>query len=302
MPFSNQLHVNRPLSNVSVKYRNNEFIAMDVLPPVEVKKTSDSYFVFANDFRIPATIRANKGLAAEHFWEMSTATYVLEKHALKEYISNDDKENYDAGSLEVDTVEELTDKILMRHELSVAALFTTTSFSLNVSLAATGAWNSNSTVSDPVPVFQTGATEVIGNAGLRPNFVIIPRDGYVAFQNHISVLDRVKYTNIGVTESIIKGLLEVETVFQPIAMYDSSARGATTTMVSIWNNDIALIGYKENRPRPKSPCVGYTFRRGANSVKKWRVEERDSDAIEVGIDYVPKIVASLAAFLIKDTV
>lgn len=303
MPFINQLHVSRPLTNVSVKYRNAELIGMEVFPVVPVVNRNDSYFIFTPDFRIPQTLRANKGLAQEHYWELSTAAYQLQIHALKEYISDEDKENYDPGGLEVDTVEELTDKILMRHELRVAQLFTTTSFSLNVSLAATGAWNSNSTVSDPVPVIATGATEIIGNSGRRPNYMILPRDGYVAFQNHTSVLDRTKYTGVGVSDAIIASLSGVEKVYQPIAQYDSSARGAASVMTSIFNNDICFLGWKPARPAPRTPSVGYSFMRtGSQVVSRWREEERNADGIKVEMQADPRVVSSLCGFLIKDTV
>ena len=99
MPFQNQLHVDQLLSNVSLRYSSKDFLADKIFPEVMVKKDSDLYRIYERDFRIPETIRANKGVANEHFWQVSSASYVLEDHALKEYISQDDIDNYDAADL-----------------------------------------------------------------------------------------------------------------------------------------------------------------------------------------------------------
>ena len=176
----------------SVRYANQDYIAMNVFPMVPVKKDSDLYRIYTRNWRIPETKRANKGLANEHQFEVSTASYVLEKHALKDYISDDDVDNYDLADLRADTVEELTDVILRRLEKSVADLFTTTNWSLNVSLAAANAWNANTTVSNPIPIMDTAATTIIQNSGYKPNYGFLGRDGFIADKNHVSVLDRVK--------------------------------------------------------------------------------------------------------------
>lgn len=301
MPFSTKIHTDKLLSQVSVKYRNTELIGMDVFPEVPVQKESDLYRIYTRNFRLPATKRANRGLANEHQFDISTASYLLERHALKDYISDDDATNYDMADLRADTTEELTDKILVRMEKSVADLFTTTNWSLNVSLAAANAWNANTTISNPIPIMDTGATEVIQNSGYRPNFGIIPRDGFVAAKNHTSLLDRTKYVSADMSIEIMQGLFDLPKIHVPISIYDTSAEGATEVITSLWG-DSAFLGYRAPRPSPKLPSSGYMFRRSKPLVKRWRVEERDSEAIEVNLQYQAKIVASLTGFLIKDIV
>jgi hypothetical protein len=300
MPASSQLHVDKLLSNVSVKYRNAEFIAMSVFPEVQVKKDSDLYRIYERNFRLPETLRANKAKANEHYFNVSTATYNLEKHALKEYISDDDKENYDIFDLRADTTEELSDVILRRMEKSVADLFTTTNFSLNVSLAAGAAWVLDTTASAPIRDAATGATEVIQNSGIRPNFMIIPRNSFVGVKNHQTVVDRIKYTSAEITKTMVAGLMDVEEILEPIASYDTSELGQASSITAIWG-DSSFIGFRPRRPSPKVPSTGYIFRRSTPMVKRWRDEEREADAIEVQMKYQARIVASLSGFLIKDT-
>lgn len=302
-PLANQIHVDTLLSNVSIKYRNPEFIATSVFPEVAVKKTSDLYRVYDRNFRIPETKRANRGVAREHEFEVSTASYSLEKHALKSYVSDQDADNYDLADLRAETTEELTDVILRRLEKSVADIFVKSSWSLNVSLASTNQFDDNTTVSNPIPVFDTGATTVIQNSGVTPNYGILPRDGFIACKSHVSILDRTKYTSADMDVQILQGLFGLEELLVPVAAYDTSGLGQPIASQSITPMfaDFAFLGYKPSAPGPLKASAGYTFKKNVPMVKRWRVEEREADAIEVNMEYAVKVVASLAGYFIGDT-
>jgi hypothetical protein len=301
MPLKSQLHVNQILSNVSVQYKNEEYIWDKVFPTVMVGKDSDLYRVYEKNFKIPETKRAPKGVAREWGFEVSTSSYLLEQHALKEYIGVDEQENYDQENLKVDTTEYLTDAIYRMIEKKVADLFTTTSFSLNVSLAAANAFAQNTTVSDPVPVFDTGASTVIANSGKVPNFGILPRDAFVAVKNHVSVLDRVKYTSSEVSQAMVGALLGLKELHIPVAQYDSAAEGLAASSVNFYG-DIAFLGWKPASAGRKTPSVGYTFMKEAPRVRSWFDDERNADAVEVEVKLQPKVVASLCGYLIKDVI
>jgi hypothetical protein len=301
MPRTSQIHVDKLLSNVSVRYQTKELIALRVFPQVSVKKDSDLYRIYDRNFKLPETRRSNRGLANEHQFNVSTATYALEKHALKDYVSDDDMDNFDLANLRADTTEELTDVILRRLEKSVADLFTTTNWSLNVSLAAANAFNANTTVSNPIPIYDTAATTIINNSGLKPNFGILPRDGFVACKNHISVLDRVKYTSREMTPGMLGALFDLPELLIANGAYDTAADGIAATIVQFYG-DVSFVGYKPPRASPKAPSSGYIFMKASPSVRRWRVEERESEAIEVQKKYQAKVVASLSGYLIKDIV
>lgn len=302
MPLKSQLHVNQLLSNVSVQYKNSEYIWDKVFPQIPVMKDTDYYRVYDRSFKVPETKRAAKGVAREFTFEFSLASYALEQHALKDYVGVDEEENNDQGSLKVDTVESLTDAIYRRIELSVASLFTTTNWSLNVSLTATNVWSANTTVSDPIPVFDTGMTTVINNSGKTPNFAILPRDGFVAIKNHVSVLDRVKYTSSEVTQSMIQGLIGVQELLVPTAVQDTAANGLAAS-ISPFFADFAFLGWKPaGGGGIKTPSCGYTFIRSTPRVRSWFDDERNADAIEVEVKYQHKVVASLTGYLINNTI
>lgn len=277
------------------------YIAPDVFPVVPVSFDSDKYRIYERNFRIPETKRADKGKAREHSFNVSTSSYVLERHSLKDYVGEDEAENYDLGGLRADVTEELTDVIDRRLEKRVADLFTTTNWSQNLSLASANAFNQNTTVSNPIPVFDTAASTVIQESGYHPNFGILNREGMVAAKNHTSVLDRIKYTSREVTPNMLAALFDLPQLLVPEASFDESDQGQSSSITAIWG-DIAFVGYKPARPSPKAPSSGYIFRKRKPPVRRWRDDERDSEAIEVDRKDVPKVIASLSGFLIKDVI
>lgn len=302
MPTVDQsVHVDRLLSEVSVKYQNSEYIADRVFPIVPVKQSSNLYRVYQRNFRIPETKRAQKALAREFNFDVSNASYILEEHALKQYIGDDEQDNYDIGDLRADMTNELTDALMRMREKKVADLFTSTNWSLNFSMAASNTFANSTVTSYPVQIFDTAATTVIANSGYKPNFVILPREVFVAVKNHTMTVDRIKYTSAEISESMIAGMLGVAEVLTPIASYDSSQPGVTEAISGIYA-DIAFMGYKPAAPGPLQPSCGYIFEKNIPRVRRWREEERRAEAIEVDMMFQPKIVASLTGYLILNAV
>lgn len=142
MPLKSQLRIDKLLSNVSVQYKNEEYIADKLCPVVPVDKDSDKYRIYEKNWKLPEAKRAPKGVSKEFQFNYSLAGYSLEQYALKDYVGVDEERNNDIGSVRADAVENLTDALLRIREDKVASLYTTTSWSLNVSLAA--AWTSKS--------------------------------------------------------------------------------------------------------------------------------------------------------------
>lgn len=298
MPKQSSLHVDQLLSNISVNYKPTGFVASDVFPFVPVNKETDLYRVYTQDFKVPETKRATGGLAKEHDFEVSTAPYILEKHALKGYVADDAEDNYDLSSLKADMTEKLKEKIMLRMEKSVADMMTTTTWSLGVSLASANAFTADTTVSNPIPVFDTACTTVLNNGGYKVNSAVIPRVSYTAIKNHMSVLDRVKHTSKDMTPEILKGLFDLDNIYVPHVASDTAAKGLAASISSLWASH-CFVYYKPSRPGPMEASAGYIFKKNVAETRRWRVEERKAEAIEVEVQYAAKAVATLSAYLIK---
>jgi len=296
MPTIDKLHVDKVLSDISVQYKNSAYVADQLFPKLSVKNMSDKYFVFSRDFKLPETIRAVGGKSREADFDLSTASYVLKKHALKTYISDDEVSNYDIGTLKADATEYLTDKIALRKEIDAVALLDATgTWSLQHSLAV--AWTTNTTTSDPLPSINTILATIVSYCGAQPNFLGISHKCYLGLKSHVSILDRIKYTSKEVTLEMLKGLFDIPEIVVSQAVYDS-ATDLTESMASVWGT-FAFAGFKPARPAPKTVSFAYRFEKSVPLVKTWRDEERESEAVEVNAQYGMKVVASLAGYLIK---
>lgn len=310
MPLSKQIHVDKALSNISIAYRNTDLIADMISPLVPVVHDTDKYFVYSKDnLRLEESFRANKAVAREVDWNLSTATYALEKHALKHLITDDDRANADeAINLEIDATEMLTDKILLRREKSVIDLIHTTANWSNVtSLTSTYAWNADTTLSNPIKFVDSACSVILAGTGKRANTMVINDSTFRAAKEHVSIIDRVKYTSMdSVTEDILAKLFNIGKVYVSRAIINTQDEGASVGSVGFMMTDCAWIGYVEPTPGLKKPSALYTMVQSENGmkakVKKWRDEEREGDYIEVGTKYNAKIVASDCAYIIANTV
>jgi hypothetical protein len=184
-------------------------------------------------------------------------------------------------------------------ELSMASLFTTTNWSLNVSLASGSAFSDNTMTSDPVRIYDTAASTIIANSGKTPNFGYLPRVGFVNVKNHVAVLDRVKYTSNEVSKAMIQQLIGIGELHVPVAIQDTAAEGLAPSMSPFFSGN-SFIGWKPaNGGGIKTPSAGYTFMSNKPRVRSWFDNERNATAIEVEVKYQPKVVASLTGYLIN---
>jgi hypothetical protein len=120
---------------------------------------------------------------------------------------------------------------------------------------------------------------------------------HLAIRRHVSILDRVKYTSAEMDENIIKSLFGVSDYAVSVQQEDTSHQGLTPSLSAAFPNN-AFVAFKPAKAGPMVPSAGYIFQKPKNLVKRWRVDERDSEAIEVGMDYSIKVVSSLSGYMI----
>lgn len=309
MPLSAQVHVNRPLSNISIAYQVQGLIADQVAKAVPVKHESDSYFVYTKDnFRLDETRRANGAESNKALWNLSTATYSLQFHALHDVISDRDRDNADeALRLDVDAVEMLTGKILLRKEQVFSDLIgTAANWGSRSSMTSTFAWNVQTTLSNPIPFMDSAASAILYASGQRANVGVLDDRTFKAAKEHGSIVDRVKYTSPdSVTKELLARLFNLDNLYVSSAVRNTADEGQADSM-SLLLTDCAWVGYVEMNPGLKKASALYQFVKSSEGltarVKKWRKEELESDVVEVQTNFDIKAVASDCAFHINDTV
>lgn len=271
MPNRTDIHIDKALTNVSVKYMQDEenFIAGKVFPSVPVKKQSDRYFVYLREdwFRDDAQERAPGTESAGGDYEIdNTPTYFCRKYAYHKDVFEEDRVNADDPlTPDEDAVAFVTDKILLNKENNWARQFFKTGVwgtdYQGAATAGTGKviyWDdyTNSTPIEDMTKFATDMAEVTGK---RPNTLVMGRRAYDALKNHPDFLDRVKYTQKGVvTKDLIAEMFDVDRVLIANAIQNTAHKGQSANMQFIMGNHI-LLCYTTDTPRLKTATAGYTF-------------------------------------------
>lgn len=272
MPTSAQIHVDKPLTNISVAYMQeaSNFVAGEVFPMVKVQKESDRYFVYsrADWYRDEAKIRANATESAGGDYNIdNTPTYFCEVVAYHKDVTERDRVNSDTPlDADTDATEFVSAKLLLKREVDWAAKFFVTGAWTNefAGAAATAIGSQefeywDKSTSDPIANVAYMATYIQSKTGYRPNTMVVAQAVYDALVNHPDVLDRIKYTQRGIaTAELLAALFGVDRVLVASAVKNSAAEGATESTDFIMGNHV-LLAYRPKRAGLKTPSAGYTF-------------------------------------------
>jgi hypothetical protein len=311
MPIPSQIHRDAALENVSVAYRSNELVADAAFPGLPVSHDTNIYYQYAkNSLSVPQTYRGNGAPANRATWEITTGSYALIHNALKDLVTDRDRNNADTAiQLDVDVTEYLVEKILLRKEVDLATLCgTAANWANTTSLTSTFAWTANTTLSNPITFVDSASSVIAQQAGKIPNTVILDRRTFMAANEHFNVVERIKYTSAdSITPSLLGKLFNIPFMFVAGGVSNTGVEGlteTTTAMNFIWT-DMAWVGYVERAPGLRKVSSIYQFCKAEEGnpykVKRWREEELEGDMIEVDTMYQFKVVASDAAYLIVNT-
>lgn len=322
-PNRSDLHVNRPLTNLSVATIQNEsaFIADKVFPIVPVQKQSDRYTVFTPDYwlrtnaakRAPASESVGGGFRLDN-----TPTYFADVWAFHYDLPDDDRANAD-DPYNPDAVATafVTRQMLLRREKQFISQFMTAGLWKGYTYSGSkvdflpnthgkGYWDS--AVSNPIQDVDTIRSQGEGATGQLYNTMVVTRNVFYALRNHPVVLDRIKYTQRGlVTEDLLASLFGVDRFLVSAAVINTATENQTATTSFMATNQV-WIGYAPPAPALMTPSAGYIFswvgRFGSgafgNRIKKFRMEHLDADRIEGEMAFGMNIVSSSLGVLLTN--
>lgn len=318
-PNKSQVHVNKPLTNISIAYLQsaNMFVAGRVFPMVPVEKSSDVYFRFnredfwRNDFRprAPGTESAGSGFG------LDTDSYLCKTFALHKDVDDQIRSDVDAPIVMDTAVSQfLMQQSLIQREVNFAANY-----------MANGVWTTNyegvaatptlpqvlkwsDDASDPVADVKRGMTAIHKLTGFRPNKLTLAQDVRDVLDTNPSIIDRLKYGQtagapVTVTDSALAAMFGVDEILVSGAVINNAAEGAALNTDFVVKGG-ALLTYSAASASLMMPSAGYTFTwrglLGNNEgvmTKKFRMEHLNSDRIETMLSYDQKVVgADLGAY------
>lgn len=297
------------LSNLSIGYNNDQYIAESLFPSITVAKQSGKHFIYDKGrFRNPKSLRGSGAPSNEVGLTLTTGLpYFAEDHALKQFVSDEDVDNA-VPPLDpfADATENLTEMHFINREIELASIITSTSvMTQNTTLSGTSQFSDYSN-SDPFSVIETGMQTVHASIFNRPNTAVVGKQAWDKLKNHPAFLERVKYTQKGViTEDLLASLIGVDRVLIGAAGKNTAAEGQTDSMGYIWGKDIVLA-YVNPRIGQKMITLGLTYTWKTRVVERLRgsnEEDRKGTYVRVGENYYDQnLVSASAGYLIKNAV
>ncbi len=309
-PTRSDVHVNAPLTNVSIAYlqENTKFISTQLFPLINVPKQSDLYFQYdQGDFmRSEAKDRAPGTESAGAGYDLSTASYSCAVKALHKDVADQIRANADAPlNMDSDATKFLTQQMMIRRDKDWAASFfsggtwTGSTTGLDINKAASK-WNS--ATGTPIEDIDAEADSIEAKTGFRGNTLVLGVDAYNALKNSADVVDRIRYTQTGVvTEDMLSGLLGLKKVVVARGVENTALQGAADSISRIFTGTSAVLMYVPDSPSLMQPSAGYTFAWGGYTgagpdgqrVSRFRMDHLRSDRIEMEMSYDQKQVSTV---------
>jgi len=311
------LHVDTPLSNVLIAYKNAEFIADRAVLTVPVGKQSDKYFYFPKGaiFRDEAGLIAGGAESPRGDFPISADTFYCNPYGFAVNILDDDRENADAPlNPELDATDYCGSKILLKKEVMVASkLLTSSNWAAGHAMDCEGTWvagESNTFIAD----VEYGIKYILDRTGKRPNVMIMDGGTLGAVKSESTVLERIKYVERGIVSApLIAALFELDEVLIGDALVSTAVEKADGTDFSgkkIWEVNTgqgsALLLYRPPVAGIKNPSSAYLYSWAKNGlariINRWREDKNHRDVVE-GIErFDCKITGSDLGFLFSDTI
>lgn len=320
MPNVQKVHMDKALTNISIGYSNEQYIADSIFKAVPVNKQSDRYYTYGMEkFRQHDDHRAPGTEANEISWTLSDDSYFAEGHALRHAIADEEIQNADESfNLESDGTELVSEGILLNKEVDAASkVLDAANYhdDLQLTLGALSApkkWSDYEN-SDPIMDIKRAKEAIHRKSGLRPNVLIISEPVLNVLELHPRLLNVIKYVQRGiVTKDLMAVAFGVDQILVGSALKSTvqnagqALPGSYEPLNYIWGNS-AVLAYVPKAAAKKTPALGYSFMwnkdgNGPVQVRKWYEVGRRATVIEAERWYQQKMISNVAGFLFADAV
>lgn len=263
------------LTNLSVEYSNEAYVAEQIMPVAEVSARSGLYYKYdKSKFRNTESYRAPGTRANSVDYGLTTATYgpVLE-HALETEVP---KELIDQADDALDPLKDAANNVMERHLISRETELATTMQNGSVMTqkitlsSSTDKWSDYAN-SDPIGDIQTGKDTIHGSIFKEPNTLVLPRQTWVKLKHHPQIKAELGYSRSQVVKlSDLADILEIERVLIAGAGQNTADEGQTDAMSYIWGKNAWLL-YTASNPQLRQVAFGFTLKLkgGIMTEKRW---------------------------------
>lgn len=305
------------LTAISVLFRNDRFIADDVLPRVSVGKEDFRYLIydFAEGYTIPNTEVGRKSDPAEMEFKTTEVAGITKDHGLDDVIPLRDMMNSDVRHNPINrAVEQLTNLILTAREKRTADLvFDATQYAAanQVVIAGGDQWNAQAT-SDPLDQIMSNLDIPV----MRPSIGVFGREAFTKLRIHPKIIAAVSNTGIesgsGVVQpgvasrAQIAELFELEGVFVGQPFVNTALKGLSPTVSRVWGKHAAFIFRDSLATNQSGATFGFTAEFGMRLAAQWETRTkaglRGGTRVRVGESTDEVITSGELGFFMQDVI
>ena len=310
-PTQSDLHINVPLTNVSVAYMQSAstYIADKIFPKVPVEKQSNLFWKYSkSDWRRTDVTKRAPGTETPGVqWLQDTDQYFAHVYGVHKDIDDQTRANADSQfNLDKDATEFITNQLLLKRDIDWNAKYFKPGVWATDKIGTTDFVKWSDAASDPIGDIAEAVLEFRKQTGFAPNIGVLGAEVMAALKQHPDIIDRIKYTQRGiVTEDLISTVFDLDELYTSYAtvatgpqMNSAREQDAASTYGFTTDAKSVLLAYAPKSPSILTPSAGYTFTwkgyLGGNSqgirVKRFRLERIASDRVEAEATYDQKIV------------
>ena len=315
-PTLSQVHVNVPLSNLSIAYAQdeNEFAADKVFPIVPVPHKSDIYYVIPRDAFMRNDVKERAAGAESEgtgFNVDASNSFLCKVYALHQDIPEQVDKNADyVLQLDMAATRLITSQHLINRETKfINAYFQNGVWTGGVGggdLAGVAAaptsgqflqWDQGG--STPITDIRNAALTIKSRTGQKPNVLVLGPYTFEALLNHPTIVDRIKYTQLGIVDmDLLAKVLGMGKVVVPGGVQNTAPEGLPGVFNFIYGKG-ALLAYAAPAPGIMVPSAGYIFswagylNGGATmAISRWWDQNKKSFRIEGETSFDIKVVGT----------
>ena len=298
------------LTDLSLGYKNPDFMVEKIAPFSEKNQKSGTYFIYTKDywFRRPTGVeRAATGPYTRVDYGVSTGTYDAQEYGLEKALPDPIKSaSQTPEALESVDTEFLTHVFQLELEMQVAAaLFVASVWGTDNTLSGTSQW-SDYDASDPISDFATAIRTIRQNTGKKPNSAFIGAAAWDKLKEHPLFLEKYKYTQKGImTPELVAAVIGLDEINVGESVYNSAAEGQTFSGADIWT-DNCLVSVVET-PGLMKPTGAGTLVWNEKGNFPWGVESYRDEVVRADVQRIfshwqIKCLASDLGYLFIDTI
>jgi len=278
MLTANQVHIDQPLTNLTIAYLQNQdnFIADKVFPNVAVSKKTDKFYIYDRENFSSSEVqpRAPRKRSQRIGMSLSTDTYTAEVRSLSTDFDFETLSNADAVlDIRRGASEMLTHNLLIDREKRFmntffgAGIWTTEYTGVanadNDTAAEVTQWDDYTNSTPIVDVTNARRSMQVASGGFKPNKMVVTRDVHDTLVNHPDILARLNggatVTNTAlVTSAKLAEIFEVAEYFVVDAIENSSPEGVAESLGFVATKKAALY-YAPQSAGLMVPSAGYNF-------------------------------------------